>query len=113
MGGPGSHGGVVKQTPVPRLQREFVVEHGAGLHARPAAMFIRTANRFVSQIHLVNLSLGRPEANAKSILEVLNAAVERGHRIRITVEGEDAQAALSALGRLIENDFAGSPATSE
>jgi phosphotransferase system HPr (HPr) family protein len=103
----------LKQSSVPRLQGEFVIEHEAGLHARPAAIFVRTANRFVSQIHLVNLTLRLPEANSKSILEVLNAAVERGHRIRLEVEGEDAQAALSALGGLFENDFVAPPATSD
>lgn len=61
---------------MPKLQREFIVEHPAGLHARPAALFVRTAHQFDARIRLVNLAHDSPDANAKSILEVLAAGVE-------------------------------------
>ncbi len=90
---------------IPSFQREFIIEHESGLHARPAVLFVRTAQRFASKVRLANLSLGLAEVNGKSLLEVLTAGVERGHHIRITAIGDDAQAALGALGGLIEGNF--------
>jgi len=90
---------------MPRFQREFVVEHAAGLHARPAALFVRTASQFESQLRLANLAHEPSDVNAKSILEVLTAGVESGQRIRITADGDDAEAALDALGELITSNF--------
>ena len=90
---------------MPRVQREFVVEHSAGLHARPAAVFVRTARQFQSRLRLANLAYEAAEVDAKSILDVLTARVERGHRIRISAEGDDAEAALDALGHLITSNF--------
>ena len=79
-----------------------------GLHARPAAEFVKTAAQFKSKILVRNLA--RPSAapvDAKSILSVLVLGVEKGHEIELTSEGEDEVQAVQSLRELIETDFAG------
>lgn len=84
---------------------ELVIRNKVGLHARPAAQFVKTANQFKSKASVENLSKGTPPANAKSILSVLSIAVQLNDRIRLTIEGIDEAAALAALCGLIENNF--------
>ena len=80
---------------------EVEVRSESGLHARPAAVFVRTAGAFVSTLRLRNLTAGRPVVNAKSITSVLSAGVEHGHVVRIEADGIDEESALDALGRLL------------
>ncbi|MBO0683628.1 MAG: HPr family phosphocarrier protein [Candidatus Dormibacteraeota bacterium] len=88
------------------LSEELTVEHEHGLHLRPAADFVRLAAKFRSQVKVANLTRGGGrEANARSLLEVTGLGVNRGHTIRVTATGEDAGAALRALGDLIRSDF--------
>jgi phosphotransferase system HPr (HPr) family protein len=89
-----------------RAQIELTVENEHGLHARPAALFVRTAGRFGSSITLRNLSKGGARAvNAKSIMEVLTAGVDGGSRIELSADGDDAQEAIEALRDLIEGEL--------
>ncbi len=67
---------------------------GIALHARPAALFVRTAMRFQSKI--VVSANGR-EADAKSILSVLGLGATAGTNLLVRADGEDAAAALDAL----------------
>jgi phosphotransferase system HPr (HPr) family protein len=76
---------------------EVEVRNESGLHARPAAAFVRTAIGFSSIVRLENVTLGRPAANAKSLVGVLGSAVEKGHRVRISAEGSDERAAVDTL----------------
>ncbi len=84
---------------------EVVVENASGLHARPAATFVKAAAAFKSDIRVENLSRGSKPANAKSLLAVLGCGVEKGHRIRVTAEGEDEKLALEAIRVLAEGGF--------
>ncbi len=81
------------------------VAHPAGLHARPAALFVQTANKYSSEILVKNLAEESDVANAKSILCVLTLGVMQNHEIEINAEGDDAKDALDALKALIENNF--------
>jgi len=81
------------------------VTHQAGLHARPASLFVQTANKFDSEISVQNLTEKSDVANAKSILSVLTLGVMQNHEIEINAEGEDAKEATSALGTLIKENF--------
>jgi len=85
--------------------REIKVTNDVGLHARPAAVFVKTAAGFSADVRLQNLTRESPTVNAKSILSVLSAGVEQNHRIRLTADGEDAHEALEALCALIESNF--------
>ncbi len=84
---------------------EIVVRNKVGLHARPAAQFVKAANQYKSKTMVENLSKGTPPANAKSILSLLSIAVQMNDRIRLTSEGLDEAAALAALSELIETNF--------
>ncbi|MGC9399716.1 MAG: HPr family phosphocarrier protein [Anaerolineae bacterium] len=80
----------------------LTVNHPAGLHARPASLFVQTASRFPCDIHVKH---GEREANAKSILSVLTLGANQGAQVTIHAEGDDAEAALEALKTLIANNF--------
>ncbi|MEE8567404.1 MAG: HPr family phosphocarrier protein [Anaerolineales bacterium] len=84
---------------------EITIRHDVGLHARPAAMFVKVANGFLSHITVKNISNESDSVDAKSILGILSSGVQMNDRIRITAEGEDEDEALAALRDLIEGDF--------
>lgn len=73
-----------------------------GLHARPAAEFVKLAGRFESEIWVEKDGL---EVNGKSIMGVMMLAAEAGSQIRIRALGPDADAAMTALLGLIRNGF--------
>ncbi len=84
---------------------KITVSHSAGLHARPASLFVQTANKFSSDIQVQNLTDNSNLANAKSILGVLTLGVCQNHEIEIVAEGDDADEALEALQLLIDDNF--------
>jgi len=79
-----------------------IVTNEVGLHARPASAFVKTANKYSSNISIV---FGEAVGNAKSILTVLTMGVNQNSEIKIIAEGDDAEAALIALETLVKNDF--------
>lgn len=78
-----------------------------GLHARPAAEFVKLATQFKSRIMIRNLTRASAAVDAKSILSVLVLGVEKDHEIELSSEGEDEVQAIQSLRELIESDFAG------
>jgi phosphocarrier protein HPr len=84
---------------------EVAVKHKVGLHARPAALFVKQAAKFPCKISVSNLSANGKGVNAKSILSVLGLGVQQGHVVRIEAEGEQAETALQALEKLINDNF--------
>jgi phosphotransferase system HPr (HPr) family protein len=78
------------------------IRNKTGLHARPAATFVKTAQRFKSSITITKDS---KQANAKSIVSLLSIGASQGSVITITAEGEDEQQALEALTELIRSGF--------
>ncbi len=80
----------------------LIIRNKVGLHARPAALFVRTASRFKS--HVVAIKDER-EANAKSILSVLTLGADQGAVVTVRAEGEDEVEAVEALRELVENNF--------
>lgn len=73
-----------------------------GLHARPATLFVQCAQSFKSEVLVRNVSRGGDFSNAKSIMQVLAQDVKRGEEIEIEAEGIDANEAVDALTKLIE-----------
>ena len=78
------------------------VHNASGLHARPAATFVRAAAAFSSEIRLINHDREDRGGSAKSIIGVMGLGVSQGHRITIRAEGDDAEGAVEALVALVE-----------
>lgn len=72
----------------------------AGLHARPAALFVQAANRFGSSI---TIGCKGKNGNAKSILALLALGAKQGDEVVIKADGPDASDAVSALVELVRN----------
>lgn len=85
-----------------RVERSFTIVNSLGLHARPAAMLVRTANRFMSDIQIEK---DGTLVNAKSIMGVLTLAASKGASVVLVCEGEDAVEAMEALAKVIESGF--------
>ncbi len=75
-------------------ERRLVVLDPAGLHARPAAQFVRTASRFESRI---TIRVGERTADAKSLIALLGLTVRPQAEIHLNADGADEEAALEAL----------------
>lgn len=84
------------------VERRLTVQNSQGIHARPAALIVKTAGRFASHI-----TIGRDdlEVNGKSIMGVMMLAAECGAEILVRAEGEDAEAAVAALADLVAAGF--------
>ena len=82
---------------------ELTVRNPSGLHARPAALFVEEAGRHRSRVTVENIDRPGTRADARSLLSVLTLGVSSGHRIRLTVDGEDENEALAALSSLVES----------
>lgn len=80
----------------------FTIINELGMHARAAATFVKTANRFVSHINITKDSL---TVNGKSIMGVLMLAAAKGAKIAIEANGSDAAQAIESLGKLISDKF--------
>ncbi len=73
-----------------------------GLHARPAAAFVQTANRYNSEVLLIKNGI---EANGKSVMGLMMLAAEYGSDILLRVWGDDEKQAARALETLFNNKF--------
>ena len=81
---------------------DFLITNEVGLHARPGALFVQTAQRFKSDIQILK---GAKKGNAKSILGVLGLGITKDTTITVEANGEDAEEALKALKALVDNNF--------
>jgi phosphotransferase system HPr (HPr) family protein len=80
------------------MERELIIVNKLGLHARPAAEFVRCARRFKSTILIKK---DGAEYSAASILDVLSANLDCGSRMSVTADGPDAAQALDELAALV------------
>ncbi len=84
------------------ISDKVIVENRAGLHAKPASLFVQAANKFSSEIYI---SKGATRVNAKSIMGVMVLAVQQGDEITIEAAGDDEALAVDRLKELIHNKF--------
>lgn len=82
--------------------RTVQIENSLGLHARPAAEFVKLAGRFRSDIWVGKDGL---EVNGKSIMGVMMLAAEKGSTLEVRARGEDALEAVEALVALVAGGF--------
>ena len=85
-----------------QVEKEIVIKNKTGLHARPAALFVQIANKFNSDITIIKED---QEVNGKSIMGILMLAAERGAKLTIIAEGEDAEAAVAELTDILVKDI--------
>lgn len=84
------------------IERAVPIVNALGLHARPAAEFVKIAGRFKASVRVRKDEL---EVNGKSIMGMMMLAAECGSRLTIRVEGEDAEAVIEALAALVAAGF--------
>ena len=77
---------------------EQTVSVTASLESRPAALFVQTAGRFSSEIHI---SMDNKTVNAKSIMGIISLGILDGQEVTITAEGDDASQAVDELKRFL------------
>lgn len=83
-------------------KRCFTIKNRLGLHARAAAQLVQTASQFGSE---VVIGKDGEEVNGKSIMGILMLAAAQGTEIVVQVTGDDADLAIEAIGKLIEDGF--------
>jgi phosphocarrier protein HPr len=84
------------------LTREFLVSNKLGIHARPAALFVKTANRFTCDIFVEK---DGEKVNGKSIMGLMMLAAGPGSKLVIHAIGPDASKALAEIENLIKRKF--------
>lgn len=82
--------------------REFKILNKLGLHARPAALFVKTASRFTCDITIIK---GNTEVSGKSIMGLMTLEAAPGATLKVAADGVDAEQALGEIQKLIENKF--------
>jgi phosphocarrier protein len=85
-----------------KVEKDIPITNRLGLHARPAAMFVRIASRYRSEIWV---SKEGEEVNGKSIMGLMMLAAGQGSKLRIRCEGSDADKAMEELEELIRAGF--------
>lgn len=83
------------------VRAEILIRGPVGLHARPAADFVRTAEKFRAKVRLAKDGIW---ANGRSILSILALAAESGSTVVLEVAGEDEEEAFRALKAMLERD---------
>ena len=84
------------------VRRELEIKNKLGLHARAAAKFVRCSGQFSCQ---VTISRGDMCVDGKSIMGVLLLAAPQGSALEIVADGDDEEAAIAALGELVDAKF--------
>ncbi len=84
------------------IERDAKIVNPLGMHARPAAEFVKLASRFKSAVEVRKDDLA---VNGKSIMGVMMLAAECGSSLSIKTDGEDAESAMDALLALVADGF--------
>ncbi|NGP45326.1 HPr family phosphocarrier protein [Bacillaceae bacterium SIJ1] len=82
-------------------EKQVTVQLKTGLRARPAAIFVQEANRFISDIYLQK---GSKKVNAKSIMGLMSLAVGADQDIIISADGRDEEEAINALAAFVQRE---------
>jgi phosphocarrier protein len=89
-------------TAAPAITRALVLRNRLGLHARPAALIVKTLQDFQASVDVLG---DGQTANARSILGLLSLAAGYGSQLTFTASGPDAVCALEAVQRLFDTNF--------
>jgi len=81
------------------LTKTFTIQNPAGLHARPAALFVKTATAFPCDVTVVKRD---KRINGKSIMGLMTLGAAKGEQVTLEIAGEQAEEAMEALGNVLE-----------
>lgn len=84
------------------VSRELAILNQYGIHARPAAMFVKTASKYEAE---VTVEKDKIRVSGKSIMGLMTMEASCGTKIKITAEGTDADQAVDELQKLVEHKF--------
>lgn len=84
------------------LERKFEIVNKLGLHARPAAQLVKTAQKFTAEVEVAKDGIS---VNGKSIMGILMLAAGKGTTITVRTSGADAHEAMEAVGGLVRGGF--------
>ncbi len=84
------------------LTKELTIVNKLGIHARPAALFVKTANRFACEIFVEK---GGEKVNGKSIMGLMMLAAGPGSKLVVHAHGPDASQAITELEALVKKKF--------
>ena len=84
------------------IERSVRLLNRAGLHARPASIFVRSCQKYSSEIWIQR---GEDRINAKSIMNILAMGVTYNTELLLIIDGEDEQEAMEELTGLFERNF--------
>jgi phosphocarrier protein len=91
-----------KKLPDGFLTKELTITNKSGIHARPAALFVKTANKFGSDIFVEK---DGEKINGKSIMGLMMLAAGPGSKVTLFAKGKDADAAIAELESLVQRKF--------
>ena len=80
------------------MEKKIVIRNKSGLHARPASLFVQIANKYDCEI---SIRKGKQKVNGKSIMGIMMLAAEKGSKVVIIADGEDAKEAVQELEGLL------------
>ncbi len=80
------------------VKKKLTIKNKSGLHARPAAVFVQTANKYDCEI---TIQKGSEKVNGKSIMGIMMLAAEKGSEVIIVAKGDDAEEAIRELEKLL------------
>jgi len=84
------------------IKKKLTIQNRLGIHARPAALFAKTASQYTCDIRVEKDGL---DVNGKSIMGIMMLAAAQGNVIQILADGRDEDAAIRALSRIIRDKF--------
>ena len=90
------------QSEQPSTSKDLTIENRNGLHARPAALFVKTSSRFRSEVWVEK---DGEKVNGKSIMGLMMLAAGKGSVLKVTAEGDDASLLMQELEHLISTRF--------
>jgi phosphocarrier protein len=86
----------------PRCEKDLVVQNRNGLHARPAAMFVKISSRYRAEVWVEK---DGERVNGKSIMGLMMLAAGKGSKLHVLAEGSDADKVVAEIENLIETRF--------
>lgn len=84
------------------LEKELTIVNKNGMHARPAAQFVKLASQFKCEVWVEK---DDEQVNGKSIMGLMMLAAAKGEKIKVSTDGADSEAAMSAIEGLVASGF--------